>query len=229
MIPTRSPEAKAVIVGWHQETRDLSLILSRKTGATVSEKIPRKHQSDPNQRQKDEFTELKERNRLVTVLNVPDAASAVEVTADMNRRSIEVGMTLRAPEDKKTTKARLNWLLRQIKTESADGLHVKLLWPGKSEPTQHSVQELRANVAICDEGKEHVVAHGFHVFVSKDLGVRFAQPANFIADLEAIVPDFYGRVGADLKAWQRPAPRIREAAPDQEDEVDDTADAYLNG
>ncbi|MVO18279.1 hypothetical protein [Parasedimentitalea huanghaiensis] len=225
IIPTRSPEAKAVVYAWHQETRDLSLILSRRTGTIVTEKIPRKHQSDPSLRQKDELTELKERNRLISVLNVPDAASPVEVTADMNRRSVEVGMTLRAPEDKKTTKARLNWLLRQIKTENVENIHIRILWPGKSEPTQHSVSELRDNTDGCDEGKQHVVAHAFHIFISRDLGARFAQQSNFITELETVVPDFYGRVGADLKAWQRSAPRIHEAPTEQEEEVEGSLDA----
>jgi hypothetical protein len=62
---------------------------------------------------------------------------------------------------------------------------------------------------LCNDGKEHLVAHGFHVFHSKRLGGRFTQQGNFIADLEAIVPDFYGTVGSELKAWQRPAPRIK--------------------
>lgn len=216
VIPAKSAEANAVINAWHQETRDLSLILSRMTETTVSEKLPRKHQGDPAQRQKDEFAELKEGNTLQSVLAVPDAAAPVEIVADLMRRAVSVGMTLRAPEDKKTTKARLNWLLRQIKTDQTENLYVRLLWPGKSEPTQHLVSELRETPEICDEGKQHLVAHGFHVFISRRLGGRFTQQLNFIADLETIVPDFYGRVGADLKAWQRPAPRIRQESLDED-------------
>lgn len=217
VIPAKSAEANAVINAWHQETRDLSLILSRMTETTVSEKLPRKHQGDPARRQKDEYAELKEGNILQSVLAVPNAAAPVEIVADLVRRAVSVGMTLRAPEDKKTTKARLNWLLRQIKTDQTEDLYVRLLWPGKSEPTQHLVSDLRERPEICDEGKQHLVAHGFHVFISRRLGGRFTQQQNFIADLETIVPDFYGRVGADLKAWQRPAPRIRQDSLDEDD------------
>lgn len=220
VIPAKSPEANTVIYAWHQETRDLSLILSRMTETTVSEKLPRKHQADPSQRQKDEYAELKENHRLQSALAVPDAAAPVEIVADLMRRAVSVGMTLRAPDDKKTTKARLNWLLRQIKTDQTEDLYIRLLWPGKSEPTQHSVSELRENVDICDEGKQHLVAHGFHVFISRHLGARFTQQQNFIADLETIVPDFYGRIGAELRAWQRPAPRIRQEALADEDQTE---------
>lgn len=217
VIPARSEEAKEVVYSWHQETRDLTLILSRKTETIVVERLPRKHQANPALRQKDELAELRERNRLSVSLGVPDAAANVDVVADLSRKTLEVGMSLRAPEDKKTTRARLNWLLRQLKTENVEDLHVRLQWPGASQPTQYLVSDLRENIEICDEGKQHLVALGFHVFYSKQLGGRFAQQSNFIVDLEAIVPHFYGEVGADLKAWQRPAPRIKHSVEDGEE------------
>lgn len=208
-IPAKSIEAQTVIDAWHQETRDLSLILSRMTETPVSEKLPRKHQNDPTQRQKDELRILREAQQLRCQLQIPGAAAPLEIVADIQRRCIDVGMSLRAPEDKKTTKARVNWLLRQIKTENLNDLHFRLLWPGTSEPTQFLVHDLKENVDICDEGKQHLVAHGFQVFVSKRLGGRFTQQVNFISDLEECIPAFYGEVGSGLTVWKKPAPRIK--------------------
>ena len=216
-IPARSPEAITVVEAWHQETRDLSLILTRMTEERVSEKLPKKHAGDPAQRQKDELAELRDRHRLVSMLEIPDAAAPVEVVADIMRRSIDVGMTLRAPQDKKSTKARLNWLLRQIKSDNVEDLHVRLFWPGSSESTQFPVSELRANMDICEEGKKHLTPRAFHVFLSKRLGARFTQQSNFIADLEAIVPEFYGRFGSRLAAWKKSAPKIKETKSSPED------------
>jgi hypothetical protein len=53
-------------------------------------------------------------------------------------------------------------------------------------------------------------ALSFEVLLVKDLGARFGQRRNFIAELEAAVPDFYEQVGQHLKAWQPQAPRLRE-------------------
>ena len=217
VIQASSAEARTVMYAWHQETRNLALVLSRLTETVVGEKLLRKHQADPLQRQKDELAVLKDRFQLGSTLNVDGAAAPVEVVVDLMRRCVDVGMSLRAPEDRKTTKARLNWLLRQIKTENLDDLFVRLHWPRTSEPTQHLISELRENLSICDEGKHHLVTRSFHVFYSKRLGGRFAQQSNFINDLEEIVPEFYGEVGEHLRAWQRPAPRIRtEALKDDE-------------
>jgi len=208
VISAKSKEAATVLKAWHQETRDLSLILSRLTKANVSEKFPRKHAKDAVQRQKDEMDNLRDAHQLRCTLDVRGAAAPVEVVADIKRRCIDVGMTLRAPEDKKSTKARVNWLLRQIKTEAVDNLYVRLFWPGTSEPTQFLVSDLRENIEICSEGKKHLTTHGFHVFHSKRIGARFTQQANFITDLEDIVPGFYHIIGSNLDTWKRSPPKM---------------------
>ncbi len=208
-IPAKSDSAAIILDAWHQETRDLSLILCRLTGTTVTEKLPRKHLNDPDKRLKDRQQHLRDTNCLTTTLSIPDAASLIEITADMARRSIDVGMTLRAPEDKKSTKARVNWLLRQIKAENIEGLYVRLLWPGASEATQYSVSDLQGNPDLAAHGKEHLTPHGFHIFLSERLGAKFTQQINFIAELETVVPRFYGQTGAHLNPWKAKAPTFQ--------------------
>ena len=210
VISAKSTDAVAVVSAWHQETRDLTLILSRMTETNVSEKLSRKHKADGSARLKDEVAVLRDTQVLVSELDVPDAAASLAILVDMKRRSVDVGMTLRSPEDKVSTKARVNWILRQIKTEHLDDLYLRLMWPGKAEPTQHLVSALRENPELAETEKGHLAPHSFHVFRSKRLGTRFTQQTNFIVDLEAIVPSFYGEVGADLSAWLRRAPKIKE-------------------
>jgi hypothetical protein len=229
-IPSKSPDALAVIDAWHQETRDLSLILSRLTETSIHEKLSRKHREDPILRQRDEVVQLRESHRLSVSLDVPDAAAPLEIVADMTRRCIDVGMTLRAPEDKKSSKARVNWLLRQIRTENTAEIFVRLQWPGRSEDTQFSLEQLQADASVVDIDKEHLQVLAFHVFHSRRLGARFAQQVNFIADLETIVPDFYANVGSNLVAWKRRAPKIRPNRQQAEDvsveALEEEADAF---
>ena len=209
-IPARSPEATAVLEAWHQETKDLSLILSRQTEAPVFEKLPRKHVNDPAQRQRDELAYLREACCLSACLEIPDAAAPLKVAADLNRRTVDVGMTLRAPEDRKSSTARTNWLLRQIRSEKTHDLHVRLNWPGRSEATQFTYAELQEDPSRVEIGKEALQVGSFHVFNAKRLGGRFTQQVNFISDLEKVVPDFYREIGQNLTAWRRKAPKIRE-------------------
>lgn len=216
-LAVKSPLVEPVMQGWHQETRDLALILSRMTGTLVKEKLPRKHIGNPAQRQKDESAVLCSASLLECQLDVQDAAAPIVVTADIPRRSIDVGMSLRAPEDKVSTKARVNWLLRQISSTETASLYVRLLWPGASEPTQHAFDDLVADVEIATTDKAHLAPHGFFVFYSERLGAKFAQQTNFISEIERIVPKFYGEVGTALTPYQRKAPKIKEDRESRED------------
>lgn len=217
VISAKSPDAVAVVAAWHQETRDLALILSRMTETNVSERLNRKHKSDGSARIKDEVNILREKHIMVSELEVPNAAAFLEILIDIKRRSVDVGMTVRAPEDKVSIKARVNWILRQIKTTDLDDLYLRLLWPVKSEPTQHLGSDLKEHPELAEAERAHLSPHSFHLFRSKRLGGRFIQQTNFIADVEVLVPRFYGEIGANLTSWQQRAPKIKDDRSSAED------------
>lgn len=225
-IPAKSSEAQAVLEAWHQETKDLSLILSRQTETTVLQKLNRKHTKDPAERHRAELLQLREAHQLAVSFDVPDAAAPLDVVADLNRRTIEVGMSLRAPEDKKSSKARLNWLLRQVKSEDVEDLFVRMTWPGRSENTQFAYADLVNDPELCEKDKNGLQTVSFHIFLAKRLGAKFTQQANFITELEMVVPQFYREHGQNLVAWRKPAPKMRPAAENVDiDTMEDEAEA----
>ena len=209
-ISVKSNEAFAVVNAWHQETRDLSLILCRQTGSFVNEKLSRKHTTEPKERIKDDLKLLQDTNQLLAVLDVPNAAAAIEIVADVSRRSINVGMTIKAPEDRKSSQARVNWLLKQIKSQNVDDLWVKCNWPSRSDATLFKFSELQEEPSIVQKDKRNLQVSSFHIYFSKKIGARFAQQTNFIVDLETLVPEFYREIGQNLNVWRKPAPRIKE-------------------
>ena len=214
-IPAKSAAASAVLEGWHQETKNLALILSRRTETTVNEKLSRKHANNPAARHKDEYHRLRDRNQLFVALDIPDAAARLDIIADISRRTIDVGMTLRAPEDRKSSKARVNWLLRQLNGEQPEDLQIRLNWPGRSEATQFSHASLSENPGIVENGKSGLQVSSFHIFISRRIAARFTQRANFIVDLEALVPSYYGDIGQKLSKWHRRPPKINSGTEDK--------------
>ena len=90
-VPAKSLDASAALAAWHQEMRDLTLILSRQTETLVWEKLPRKHIKNAAQRAKDEYAMLREKNRLCGRLEIPNAAGPLDIVADISRRTIAVG------------------------------------------------------------------------------------------------------------------------------------------
>lgn len=219
VLTMKNPLADASVRAWQQEMRDLSLLLTREVKESVTERLPVKWRKQPDERYKAEVKRLCDMNELSGELSVPGAASSLDIRADLQRRVVEVGMTLEAPNDKKSSTARLNWLLRQVKNIAPEDVFITSYWPGSSKPSVHSLATLLEEPSVIEEGKQHLQAHSFKVFLSKSLGARFAQQQNFIVDLERAVPDFYARIGQNLKAWQKPAPKIdqRSAELDEED------------
>ncbi len=211
-LTSKSKSATTVVEAWMQEAKDLCLILSRLTNTVVSEKLPHAHVRNPESRKKAAIKMLVEKCCLEGNFEIPDAAASMEVFADINKRSIFVGMSLGAPQDRKSSIARLNWLLRQLKGLETEQCHVRANWPGSSPPTTYSVSELLENPSLITQNKEHLTVSSFVVFSSYRLGARFSQVTNFIHDLEERVPEFYRQIGQNLAQWKKSAPKIKESA-----------------
>lgn len=207
-ISPKNPLADASVRAWQQEMRDLSLLMTRETRENVVERLPKKWRNSPDERYKAEIKRLCDKNELGGELSILGAVAPLEIRADLQRRVVEVGMTLNAPDDRKSNTARLNWLLRQLKNINSDEAYVTFYWPGSSQPTVHSLAGLQADPTLVEDGKQHLQTYSFKVFISRSLGGRFAQQQNFITELEQVVPDFYASIGQNLKAWQKPAPKI---------------------
>ena len=90
-------------------------------------------------------------------------------------------------------------------------------WPGRSEATQFPYVDLLQDPSIVETGKHGLTVYSFDIFLSKRLGGRFIQQSNFISEVEALVPDFYRKVGQNLTAWQMKPPKIREEKKDADD------------
>ncbi len=131
-----SDEVQSTVSAWHQEQRDLCLIMARLTGSEVTLKLKNQHRLDAAQRVKDDSDDFCKDQVLTCALSVPNAAADLEVIADVQRRMIHCSMKLAAPKDKKSTKARVNWLVPQLKKANPQNLSIKATRPGKALPTQ---------------------------------------------------------------------------------------------
>lgn len=224
-----SDEVQNTVSSWHQEQRDVCLLMSRQVGENVSIKLSRAHRTDPLQRLKDDSEQLAKSKILSFVLSVPNAAADLEVVADLAKRTIRCAMKVQAPTDRKSTKARVNWLIRQLAKTEPTGITIKAVRPGRAEETQAPLTDLLKDPTALDSATSSVVATGFEIFYLTDLAGRFSGNKVFIEELEAAVPHFYEQVGQHLKAWTPPPPKIkRDPGPVEEmeeEELNENADA----
>ena len=214
-----SPEIENTVAGWHQEERDVCLILSRRIGEQVDIRLSRKHQADPALRLRVACDSLIASHELRYAFSVPNAASDLEVTANLQRRTLSCSMKLNAPGDKKRASARVNWLVRQLRGVDGDDVIVRAFWLGRGRPTQASLSEIKTDPKCLESGRPGAVPTSFEVVMIRDLAGRFSGRRTFIDDLENLIPEFYDRIGQNLRPWAPPPPSIDKRDPIQEPDI----------
>lgn len=217
-----SDEVQNTIAAWHQEQRDLCLIMSRLTASDVSLKLKNDHRLDPAKRLKDDADAFCKTPTLQCALSIINAAADLEVTADLQRRMIYCSMRLAAPKDKQSTKARVNWLLRQLKKTPPTGFFIRATRPGKAESTYKPLNDLRDSPELLESKTSSTVVTTLEVVYEVDLAAKFSGRKVFVEELEKAVPYFYQEAGQLLKAWTPAPPKISKAEDErkpQEEEV----------
>jgi hypothetical protein len=215
-----TPAVEHSVAAWHQETRDLCLLVSRQVRRPVRIWLSRAHANDSALRLRDDCALLAEKHYLKCGLDVPDAASSMEVVADVQRRSLTVSMSLVAPKDKRRTSSRINWLLRQLAKAEPDGIHIRATWPGRAPATQATLSALREDPSRIEADNQNLAPTQFTVLLVKDLAGKFGGSRTFIEHLEEAVPQFYEQVGQYLRAYVEFPPRLqKESRESQADEA----------
>ena len=219
-----SAEIENTITSWHQEERDVCLILSRRIGEQVNiRRLSRKHQADPARRLRDACDTLVSSKELRSAFSMPNAANDLEVTVDLQRRTISCSMKLNAPLDKKRAAARINWVRRQLRGINGENIVVRAFWPGRTLPTQASLDDVKMDSKCLETEQSGMAPIGFEVVMIRSTADRFSGRRTFMEDLEKMIPKFYDEVGQHLRPWTPPPPPI-----DKEDPIRE-ADASQSG
>lgn len=211
------PDTFATVSDWMQEQRELALILTRYLGQHADLWLPSKLK-DPVELRKSLTNSLTQASELACILKLDDVAAPIEVKTELGNRRHRFSMKLRAPEDKKSSKARLNWLLRQLQKTNDERVVIYCLWPGNTAPNHEPLSKVFKDPDAFLEYRSGSVPHGFIVSLEEDLGGKYQMPKVFIERLEQSLLDFYREVAVNLRAWQPAAPKPIEVAPSKEEE-----------
>jgi hypothetical protein len=197
------------VASWFQESQDLALKLAKKLEVPVRVRLKRSHREDPKARLAEGIDILCNEGKLRAEFDIPDAVDQLRVVCDARTRSVAASMRLDAPMDRKSTAARVNWLLRQIKADEIDGFFVRAFWPGRARLTQASLAELRVNPSAIQAENPSLAPTSFEVVYVREAGARFSGPRSFIEEVEIAAPEFYRVIGQNLRPWAAPAPKVK--------------------
>lgn len=201
-----SPEIESIVSAWQQESRDLSLRMSRHLAVTVEQKLNRAHVASAEARFRDNCTQLASECELEAEYQIPNAASALRVLVGLKTQTIRVGMEINAPLDRRTASARLNWLIRQLKDAGDKGILVRIPGPRRSSDFICSLDDLMLDPKEVADGLGQP-PRSFEVFRITDDGRRFSGRNTFIEEIEKAVPYFYDHVGQHLQQWVPKPPK----------------------
>ena len=202
-----SEAALEVAAAWIQETRDLGLQLTELLHQPVPVKLTRAERDDPTVFINRVLDGLCNEQGLEIEYLIPDGVSSLKVCADLRGKTLTSSMTIGAAEDRKTAKARVNWLLRQLTKTRDDGIHIKAAY-GRREDVQAPLAKVREDPAELSKDDPKICPSRFEVKLITDLGRRMEGPKTIVQALEAHVPEFYTEVGQYLRAWVPSAPRV---------------------
>ena len=189
------------VASWHQETRDLCLHLTESLKQRVRPRLPYKHMADPGLRLRDEIKLLKETSHLRFTLTVPDAADDINILVDLRGRTITVSMDVNAPKDRKTAKARVNWLLRQLRSSKPEDIIIFAYWPNRTQAISEKLEKLKDNPELLEPPAPNLAPRKFSVKLIHHAAGKFSGRRTFIEAIEECVPHFYREVGQRLRAW----------------------------
>ena len=203
-INPKSDEVVKMITAWHQEARDVALIMTRRLKESVSISASRSNLANPGAWVEQEAKRFTAEKMLSFELDVPNAASKILVESDFLRRAVRVSMKLMAPTDRNSNSARLNWLLRQLAKSEKSKIIIRCITRGKSQNFGAMADEINPK---SDEIRDLGEIVSFQIEMSTDLGARFNSRKKFVESLEEIVPDFYNNIGQYVQAFVPPPPK----------------------
>ena len=201
------PDVAAVCQRWDQLLSVAAMRLSVDTGADAIEVIPKAHQQNPRLRSKDFIDSLCETGTLASELRVPDTIGNIELEVNLRAARITLSTQFKAPDDR-TARARVVWLVRQLK-RAPETLLIDAYPKATKTPVTASLAELRDNPLACI-GPDKKPPTRFNLRLHSQMGagrVTKRKPGFIDSVVEATVA-YYAEVVQNLQAFVPKAPAI---------------------
>jgi len=210
LIPLKRDDenVQQAVLSWYEEEKDMALLLSRKLGVLV--KSPSRQDSAIK-----DGEHLIKHNNVTSVLSVKNAVSKIKITAEFERKSVIMGITITPPQDK-GSKARITWLTKQLencsKKENAIFESIQ-----KDICIDMDIKNARSDVRVglkdlhtlFDESAGREI-QGFNIVLIKNLKKNFGSSSGFISAIENMILEYYQGIVQHVSTWSKPTPKIIE-------------------
>lgn len=205
-----SNEIQESVGSWHQFIRNITLHLSLSIGEDVTVYLKKAHKDNAMKRLDDDSALLASDQVLSAYFDIPNAADRIKFTADLETRSMTVCMRLKAPDERATTKGRINWFLSQLKKTTNDNIAVRVAWPSRAPDTLATLTQIKEKgIDILFSDNLTLKPTAFEAVLTRDLGAKFKGAKTFVQESEPLLLEFYEQAGQHLKEWVAAPPKVR--------------------
>lgn len=193
------------ISSWYQEEADMALLLSRKLGTLV-----KTNKEKTSSRIEKDSKRLIKTHTLTSKLSVKGAVSDIKITADFDRRTLNMSVYVKAPLDRGVI-ARLTWIKNQLRHLNDTLISSNLFVDADIKYTNKSIKYSHSDIEKFYEHEQikNTEIIGFSVDLIRS--AKFSQVSGFVIDLEEMLAEFYKSVVQSLKSWEKPAPKIQDS------------------
>ena len=208
-IPLRltDPELVEAVESWHEEEKDMALLLSRKLGVLV------KSTNRDKDSIKSSSKNLINEGYLSGNLSIKNSVSDIKIGLDFEIKSVSMSVKVSPPMDK-GTKARITWLYKQLDAAKRKNPTVferierdLIIEANVKHARQHTKVSWQELDTLFEEvnGKE---IQAFNIVYVNKFGKAFSSNKKFIVTIENMILEYYAGIVQYLTNWNRPAPKL---------------------
>lgn len=208
-IPLRlsDPELLEAVESWHEEEKDMALLLSRKLGVLV------KSTNRDKDSIKSSSKKLINEGYLSGNLSIKNSVSDIKIGLDFEIKSVSMSVKVSPPMDK-GTKARITWLYKQLDAAKRKNPTVferierdLIIEANVKHARQHTKVSWQDLDTLFEEvnGKE---IQAFNIVYVNKFGKSFSSNKKFIVTIENMILEYYAGIVQYLTNWNRPAPKL---------------------
>lgn len=212
LLKSTDPDIYDTVLSWQQEEKDQALILSRWLGLLV-ETGKSKYKDNLKARLDDDSKQLIENKQLSSTLRVRGAVSDINILAHLDKRTVEISVTIQPPKDKKA-RGQIGWMRRQFDLCSKKNelifakirgeLLLEIWMKNLRMPERVAISQIDDIYECIGDREIKEVKVVYH----KDFGKLFSSRRKFVEIIEQMNIDFYSGVIQYLVNWEPSAPRM---------------------
>ena len=198
---------KEAVESWHEEEKDMALLLSRKLGVLVKSS-PRNKDSVKN-----DIRKIIKDQELFGNLSVKNSVSDITIRIDFEVKAVSMFVKVIPPLNKGTT-ARITWISKQL--ESAKKKNESVFQSiEKDILIEANIKHAREHIRIPLTGFETLLndskgkeIQAFNIVLLSKLNSGFGSNKKFIVLIEKMILDYYAGIVQYLANWNQPAPKL---------------------